>query len=83
HVNAANIIYRDEVVLIKVISIKEIRTKNNELMCFLNVVSAQQYDITVFPKEYSKYSQLLNNSINQYLLCEISIKENSMILKKL
>ena len=70
-------------VLVKINNIKEIRTKKNELMCFLTVTSGETYDVTVFSDSYIKYSNKLNDSINQYVLCEVSINNDKLILKRM
>jgi DNA polymerase-3 subunit alpha len=81
-INPSKQIYNDEIVLIKLMGIKEIRTKKGELMCFLTVISTQAYDITVFSREYATYSKALNNSVGHYLICQVNINEDKIFLKK-
>ena len=62
---------------------KEIRTKKNELMCFLTVTSEQPYDVTVFSDTYIQYSQKLNDSISKYVLCQVSMNNEKLVLKRM
>ncbi len=63
-------------------SIKEIKTKNNDPMAFLQVNSQQIYDLVLFPDEYLKNISIIKNSINKYLILQVNkSKDNSLIVK--
>ena len=67
----------------KINNVKEIRTKKNELMCFLTVTSEQPYDVTVFSDAYTQYSNKLNESVGKYVLCQLSINNERLVLKRM
>jgi DNA polymerase-3 subunit alpha len=64
-------------------SIKVIRTKKGDMMCFLSVSDESgEMDCTLFPNEYSKYANVIDKGV--FVMIEGQVeKEQSCLVKKL
>ncbi len=71
------------IVLIKIQDVKEINTKQNEKMAFLNCESDGVYDITCFPRVYANYHQKITVNNKSYQLALIKIQNDKVYLQKI
>ena len=59
--------------------IKEITTKKQEKMAFMEVNSKNKYEVVIFAKEYQKNKLKLNNLINELSILKLEIKNDKII----
>lgn len=75
--------YKNYLVVFKINTIKEILTKNNTKMSFLNVTSEGLNEIIVFPNTYNIYNEKTLKNINQYCCAEVTFEKDKIYLQKL
>ncbi len=70
-------------ILVNITNVKEIKTKTNKLMAFIDVkVETQETSLTVFPQEYeANYTQI--NGLSGYALVQVKIISNGLSLLKI
>ncbi|MGL4589139.1 MAG: DNA polymerase III subunit alpha [Mycoplasmatales bacterium] len=75
---------RNFLVLAKLQKVREINTKKDQKMAFLEVLSEfNNYDITVFPEVYEHYFKELKAGQGNYFVFEIVLRERGFALEKL
>lgn len=70
-------------VVFELLEVKEIVTKKNDKMAFLNVRSENNYDITVFSTVYQKNSDILRLNQHNFLFGIIKFQNEKIYLEKL
>lgn len=70
------------VILVKLKSLKVIKTKKGDQMCFLTVNSEGENDITMFPREYNANLDIVNKR-GKMLLMKVNVDKEHIVFKAL
>ncbi len=71
------------ITIIKVISYKEIKTKNGKNMAFLTTDSDGEFEIVCFPTEYEQLKNKITNYMDRYVLAQVKIRGDKVYLEKM